>query len=103
MMIISQMKKLIQTTFNSREKLLRQNTKMQNQHNSHGNKQNYIQLASNIKYIDYKDVETLKHFTNPHARLLSRKKTNLGASHQRMIANSIKRARFMGLMPYVSH
>lgn len=66
------------------------------------NKHNYIQLASNIKYIDYKDVETLKHFTNPHARLLPRKKTNLSAAHQRMVARSIKRARFMGLLPYVS-
>jgi len=66
-------------------------------------KSNYIQLANNIKYIDYKDVETLKHFTNPHARLLPRKKTNLSASHQRMVANSIKRARFMGLMAYVNN
>ena len=66
------------------------------------NRQNYIQLASNIKYIDYKDVETLKHFVNPHGRLLPRKRTNLAAAQQRMVANSIKRARFMGLMPYVS-
>lgn len=63
---------------------------------------NNIQLANNVKYIDYKDVETLRYFLNPHARLLSRKKTGLSAAHQRMIARSIKRARFMGLLPYVS-
>ena len=71
--------------------------------NTYQNKQNNIQLANNVKYIDYKDVETLKHFTNPHARLLPRKRTNLSAAHQRMIAKSIKRARFMGLMEYVSY
>ena len=70
---------------------------MQNNTNSN------IQLAHSIKYIDYKDVETLKHFLNPHARLLSRKKTGLTARHQKMIANSVKRARYMGLLPYVSH
>lgn len=64
-------------------------------------KQNTIQIANNVKYIDYKDVDTLKNFLNPHARLLSRKKTGLGAAHQRMIAQAVKRARFMGFLPYV--
>lgn len=62
-----------------------------------------IQIANNIKHIDYKDVETLKSFLNPHARLLSRKRTGLSAAHQRMVAQAVKRARFMGFLPYVQH
>jgi small subunit ribosomal protein S18 len=55
-----------------------------------------------LKHVDYKDVEVLKKFLNPHSRLLSRKKTGLSARHQRKLANAVKRARFMALLPYVS-
>lgn len=58
--------------------------------------------ANNIKHIDYKDTELLKKFINPHARILSRKKTGTSAAHQRNLALAIKRARYMGLLPYVS-
>jgi len=58
--------------------------------------------TNNIKYIDYKDTETLKKFLNPHARILARKRTGVCAKHQRQLAQSVKRARFMGLLPYVS-
>ncbi len=58
--------------------------------------------AHNIRYFDYKDVDVLKKFVNPNGRILPRKKTNLIAKHQRDLANAIKRARFMGFMPYVA-
>lgn len=58
---------------------------------------------NNIKYIDYKDTETLKRFINPHGRIQSRKRTGLTAKNQRRVAEAIKRARFMALMPYVSN
>ena len=57
---------------------------------------------NNIKYIDYKDVDLLKKFLNPHARIISRKKTGTTAKHQRNLATAVKRARFMGLLPFVS-
>lgn len=53
------------------------------------------------KFVDYKDTEYLKLFTNPHAKMLSKKRTGIPAGKQRDIANAIKRARFMALMPYV--
>ena len=60
-------------------------------------------LASNkIKHIDYKDVDLLKKFINSHARILSKKQTKISSSNQRKLAQAIKRARFMGLLPYVS-
>jgi len=57
---------------------------------------------NNIKHIDYKDVDILKKFLNPHARMISRKRTGVTAKHQRNLALAIKRARFMGLLPFVS-
>ncbi|OHA33862.1 MAG: 30S ribosomal protein S18 [Candidatus Taylorbacteria bacterium RIFCSPLOWO2_01_FULL_45_15b] len=57
---------------------------------------------NNIKYIDYKDVDILKKFLNPHARLLSRKKTGVTAKNQRKLAEAVKRARFMALLPFVA-
>jgi small subunit ribosomal protein S18 len=56
-----------------------------------------------ISHIDYKDITKLGAQINPHARILSRKRTGLKASAQRDLAKSIKRARFMALLPYVSH
>lgn len=57
---------------------------------------------NNIKHIDYKDLEVLKKFLNPHARLISRKRTGVSAKSQRQIALAVRRARFIGLLPYVS-
>lgn len=65
------------------------------------NKQCYF-TENNIKYIDFKDVDLLKKFLNPHARIISRKRTGVTAKHQRNLATAVKRARFMGLLPYVS-
>ena len=56
---------------------------------------------NHIKYVDYKDVDLLKKFLNPHARIISRKKTGVTAKHQRNLALAVKRARFMGLLPYI--
>lgn len=55
----------------------------------------------NITHIDYKDIELLKRFLNPHARLMSRKRTGLSAKNQRSLAEAVKRARFMALLPYI--
>ncbi len=57
---------------------------------------------NNIKYIDYKDTAILKKFLNPHGRIISRKKTGVSAKSQRALASAVKRARFMGLLPYVA-
>ena len=54
------------------------------------------------KFVDYKDVVYLRQFTNPHAKILGKKRTNISAGRQREIANAIKRARFMALMPYLA-
>jgi len=62
--------------------------------------QNFLN-QSDIKHVDYKDTEILKQFLNPHGRILSRRRTNLSAKQQREVENAVKRARFMGLLPYI--
>ena len=57
---------------------------------------------NNIKHIDYKDLDVLKKFINPNGRMLSTRKTGLIAKNQRKLAIAIKRARFMGLLPFVA-
>ena len=52
------------------------------------------------KDIDYKDVETLKKYINDKGNILPRRVTGACARHQRHIAQQIKRARIMGLLPY---
>ncbi len=54
------------------------------------------------KYVDYKDTEYLRKFVSPHARMLPKKRTGMSADKQREIANAIKRARYMALLPYLS-
>ena len=60
------------------------------------------ETENHSEYVDYKDVATLKKHINPHARIMGRKRTGTSARHQRSIALAIKRARYMGLLPYIS-
>lgn len=64
-------------------------------------KQNYFK-ENKIEHVDYKDTETLKKFLTPHARIQSRRRSGLPSKYERQVALAIKRARFLGLLPYVS-
>jgi len=57
---------------------------------------------NNIQHIDYKDVDILKKFLNPHGRIMPRKRTGITSKNQRRLSLAVKRARFMGLLPYVA-
>ena len=54
-----------------------------------------------IQSFDYKDIELLKKFLNPHGKIMSRRRTGLSAAAQRSFATAVKRARFMALLPYI--
>jgi small subunit ribosomal protein S18 len=56
---------------------------------------------NNIKHIDYKDTEVLRKFLTPHGRLMSRRRSGVSAANQRKLANAVKRARFMALLPFI--
>ena len=53
---------------------------------------------SGIKYIDYKDPEFLKKFLN----ILPRRITGTSLKFQRRVAQAVKRARHLALLPYVT-
>jgi small subunit ribosomal protein S18 len=52
-------------------------------------------------FVDYKDIELLKKMINRHGRIVSRRKTGCTAVSQHAVAQAIKRARYMALLPYV--
>ena len=53
------------------------------------------------KTVDYKDVAIVSKYINEKGKILPRRMTGACAKHQRHIANQIKRARYMALLPYV--
>lgn len=54
-----------------------------------------------IKEVDYKDIGTLSKLTTNQGKMFSRKRSGNCAKHQRSTKRAVKRARFLGLMPYV--
>ena len=54
-----------------------------------------------IKYIDYKDPEYLKKFLNEQGKLLPRRITGNSLKYQRRVAQAVKRARHIGVLPFV--
>jgi small subunit ribosomal protein S18 len=58
--------------------------------------------AKGVTYVDYKDVETLRRLMSPNGKIYTRKRIGSSAREQRMVAQAVKRARYMGLLPYTS-
>jgi len=58
--------------------------------------------AENIDEIDYKQPELLRRFLSEWGRIQPRRKTGTCARHQRKLSLAIKRARFLGLLPFTS-
>lgn len=56
----------------------------------------------NKKFVDYKDVQYLKQFMTPHAKIVAKKRSGIPADKQRAIALAIKRSRYMALLPYLA-
>ncbi|MEI8103535.1 MAG: 30S ribosomal protein S18 [Candidatus Moraniibacteriota bacterium] len=58
-------------------------------------------FSRKLENIDYKDAYFLRRFLNSQGKIYPPKKFGLSTKHQRNLATAIKRARFMGLIPYV--
>lgn len=54
------------------------------------------------EFIDYKQVEELRRAMTPNGKLHSRRRLNLSARDQQMLALAVKRARFLALLPYTN-
>ena len=55
-----------------------------------------------IKYIDYKDPEFLLRFVNEQGKILPRRITGTSLKYQRRLSQAVKRARHLGLLPFVT-
>lgn len=58
--------------------------------------------AAGIRHIDYKDIETLQQFITERGKIIPRRITGVSAHHQRLLAQAVKRARHVALLPFVA-
>ena len=56
----------------------------------------------NAPKIDYKDVKLLQRFVSERGKIVPSRITAVSAKRQRELAQAIKRARFLGLLPYMN-
>ena len=57
--------------------------------------------GDNAQKIDWKDTKTLIRYISERGKIMPSRITAVSATKQRELAQAIKRARFMALMPYV--
>ena len=56
--------------------------------------------AEGVKYIDYKDLATLKGYITETGKIVPSRITGTKSFYQRQLAVAVKRARFLALLPY---
>jgi len=54
-----------------------------------------------VKVIDYKQADLLQRYMNEFGRIRPRRQTGTCAKHQRALAQAVKRARHIALVPFV--
>ena len=66
-----------------------------------GTKKKYCRFKKyNIKFVDYKNPDFLMSFINEQGKLLPRRITGNSLKYQRKVAQAVKRARHLALLPY---
>jgi small subunit ribosomal protein S18 len=55
----------------------------------------------NLNEIDFKNTQLLKRYLSTLGKIKPKKKTGVCSFHQRKLARAIKRARYLGLLPYL--
>jgi small subunit ribosomal protein S18 len=53
-----------------------------------------------VVFIDYKDINLLKHYVTERGKIIPRRITGATAKHQRMLTEAIKLAREVALLPF---
>lgn len=59
-----------------------------------------VYCIHNVKAIDYKNTDTYRRFLSSYGKIVPRRKSGVCSSHQRMLAQAVKRARIMSLIPF---
>ena len=74
-----------------------------NKNDSRRNKKKTSVLATEkIEYVDWKDVNLLRRFVSERSKIRARRVSGNNAQQQKMVADAIKIAREMALIPYAS-
>lgn len=55
----------------------------------------------NVIEVDFTDKELLLHYINESGKISSRRRTRLCAKHGRQVKRAVKRARNLGLLPFM--
>lgn len=63
-------------------------------------KKTSILVTDKVEYIDYKDVNLLTRFVSDRSKIRNRRVTGNDVQQQREVANAVKNAREMALLPY---
>jgi small subunit ribosomal protein S18 len=63
-------------------------------------KKTSVLLTDKVEFVDYKDVNLLQRFVSDRSKIRNRRVTGNDVQQQRDIANAIKNAREMALIPY---
>lgn len=58
--------------------------------------------AEKTDLVDYKDTQTLRYFLTERGKIVPRRISGNCARHQRMLTESIKRARMIALLPFTT-
>jgi len=67
-----------------------------------GRRRACVMCVEKMAFIDYKDFSFLRRFLSDRGRIESRRKSGTCAKHQRALAQAIKRARHLALLPYTA-
>jgi small subunit ribosomal protein S18 len=63
---------------------------------------NKVYKKEALTFFDYKDVKTMQKFVDMYGQIKPISKTGLSAKQQRQLAQAVKRARHLALLPFVA-
>ena len=58
--------------------------------------------VNNVNHVDYKNQQLLRRFISSYSKIVPRKRSGVCSKHQRQLAQAIKRARIMAILPFVT-
>ncbi|MDO8668728.1 MAG: 30S ribosomal protein S18 [Candidatus Buchananbacteria bacterium] len=58
--------------------------------------------VNNVNHVDYKNQQLLRRFISSYSKIVPRKRSGVCSKHQRQLAQAIKRARIMSILPFVT-
>lgn len=65
-------------------------------------KRKFCRFCKNKSEVNYKDKESLSTLITARGKIIPRRVTGTCAKHQRQVANAIKMARNLSLLPYTT-